>query len=262
MNGKEIASVLAIQLSVFFAASAAALADQCNSEAAGKSGCGAGACGLKPASVSAKAEYKAQTVCPVMGGKINKALYVDVKGHRVYLCCKGCEAAVKKNPEKYLAKIREKGEEPVKLAALKEGKCKTCAAGEFCSPCSRKKAARLVSSKGEKLEKAAVVNTPALAALIKSGVPLVVLDARNVKGDKARQLPGARQLSPKVSGKEAAEVIPTKSTLVVTYCGSVKCPASGHLAKRLEKLGYTNVVEYPQGIKGWTEAGQPVTSVK
>ena len=33
---------------------------------------------------------KAQETCPVMGGKINKSLYADVNGHRVYVCCKGC----------------------------------------------------------------------------------------------------------------------------------------------------------------------------
>ena len=33
---------------------------------------------------------KVQTVCPVMGGVINKDLYVDYKGKRIYFCCPDC----------------------------------------------------------------------------------------------------------------------------------------------------------------------------
>ena len=50
-----------------------------------------------------------QTTCPVMGGKINKELYVDHDGKRVYVCCKGCIAAVKKAPQKYIKKLEAEG---------------------------------------------------------------------------------------------------------------------------------------------------------
>ena len=77
---------------------------------------------------------KAQTTCPVMGGKVNKTLYADVKGYRVYVCCKACIAAVKAEPEKYLAKVREKGETPEPLTCPKcgaaKGSKKCCAAGK------------------------------------------------------------------------------------------------------------------------------------
>ncbi|MCP3964765.1 MAG: hypothetical protein GY750_04735 [Lentisphaerae bacterium] len=52
---------------------------------------------------------KQQTKCPVMGGKINKNLYYDYKGQRIYVCCKGCIAIIKKNPEKYLEKLKKDG---------------------------------------------------------------------------------------------------------------------------------------------------------
>ncbi len=48
-----------------------------------------------------------QLVCPVMGGKINPELYVDVDGRRVYVCCAGCTAAILKEPAKYIAKVDE-----------------------------------------------------------------------------------------------------------------------------------------------------------
>lgn len=46
-----------------------------------------------------------QTVCPVMGGKINKSVFATYKGKKVYFCCAGCETPFLKNPEKYLSKL-------------------------------------------------------------------------------------------------------------------------------------------------------------
>ena len=46
-----------------------------------------------------------QTNCPVMGGAINKELFVEYKGKKVYFCCAGCEEQFEKEPEKYIAKL-------------------------------------------------------------------------------------------------------------------------------------------------------------
>ena len=46
-----------------------------------------------------------QTVCPVMGGAINKEIFAEYNGKKVYFCCSDCVAEFKKNPEKYLAKL-------------------------------------------------------------------------------------------------------------------------------------------------------------
>ena len=58
------------------------------------------------AAQGAKAEaVLAQKTCPVMGGAINKAIFVDHNGRRVYFCCAACVDAFKKDPQKYLAKV-------------------------------------------------------------------------------------------------------------------------------------------------------------
>ena len=57
----------------------------------------------------ANKKVKLQTTCPVMGGKINKKLYVDVNGNRIYICCAGCIAAIKKDPAKYISKLEKAG---------------------------------------------------------------------------------------------------------------------------------------------------------
>jgi len=63
--------------------------------------------------VSAK-ETKQAERCVVMGGKINKDVYVDYKGQRVYFCCAGCIKEFNKDPEKYLKRLRDAGVEPEK----------------------------------------------------------------------------------------------------------------------------------------------------
>ena len=65
-----------------------------------------------------KKELKPQTVCPVMGGKIDKAQYLDHESKRIYICCAGCMGALKKDPAKYIAKMAENGEKPADLQTV------------------------------------------------------------------------------------------------------------------------------------------------
>lgn len=60
-----------------------------------------------------------QTACPVLSGKINRDIYVDYKGERIYFCCKGCDVEFKKDPEKYMKKMREQGVKFEKAPAAK-----------------------------------------------------------------------------------------------------------------------------------------------
>ncbi len=57
----------------------------------------------KPA--EAVAAVVEQTTCPVMGGAINKAIFAEYKGKKVYFCCSPCEEKFNEEPEKYIAKL-------------------------------------------------------------------------------------------------------------------------------------------------------------
>jgi hypothetical protein len=59
---------------------------------------------------TAKKTLAPQTTCPVMGGAINKKLYVDYKGKRIYVCCPGCIGELKADPEKYIKKLEAMGQ--------------------------------------------------------------------------------------------------------------------------------------------------------
>jgi YHS domain-containing protein len=62
---------------------------------------------------------KPQTVCPVLGGKIDKNVYTDYQGKRIYFCCSGCIDEFKKNPAKYLKQMEEQGVTPEKAPGAK-----------------------------------------------------------------------------------------------------------------------------------------------
>jgi YHS domain-containing protein len=50
-----------------------------------------------------------QTVCPIMGNKIDKSISTEYKGQKVYFCCAMCIDTFKKEPEKYLSKLPQFG---------------------------------------------------------------------------------------------------------------------------------------------------------
>lgn len=52
---------------------------------------------------------KAQTTCPVKGEKINKEIFTDHEGKRVYFCCPECVEQFKKEPQKYIKKLEDEG---------------------------------------------------------------------------------------------------------------------------------------------------------
>jgi len=74
-------------------------------------GCNSGAPGSKcgamqtAAPVAQAAQPAEQTTCPVMGGKINRSIYTQYKGQRVYFCCAGCEEKFLSSPETYVSKL-------------------------------------------------------------------------------------------------------------------------------------------------------------
>ena len=50
-----------------------------------------------------------QKTCPVMDGAINKELYTEYKGKKVYFCCPGCKEKFEKEPDKYISKLPQFG---------------------------------------------------------------------------------------------------------------------------------------------------------
>ncbi|MEJ5329005.1 MAG: YHS domain-containing protein [Desulfobaccales bacterium] len=60
-----------------------------------------------------------QILCPVMGAQVNRGIYVDYQGQRIYFCCAACIDLFKKNPEKYLQEMKKAGVSPEKAPSDK-----------------------------------------------------------------------------------------------------------------------------------------------
>jgi hypothetical protein len=71
-------------------------------------------------SVALLAESAPQTVCPVMGGKINPKQHVDVEGYRIYVCCGGCIAPIQADPQNFIKKMKADGVDLEKTPTKKD----------------------------------------------------------------------------------------------------------------------------------------------
>ena len=82
----------------------------------------------------------------------------------------------------------------------------------------------------------------------------IFVDARN---DLGLSIPGSIWLNVNSTDKEIAAGLPDKSVKIVTYADDSSSNAESLMAAHLKQLGYTNVVEYPAGLQGWINAGNP-----
>ena len=46
-----------------------------------------------------------QTLCPVMGNPIDKTVFTEYQGKKVYFCCPSCIETFNKNPQEYISKL-------------------------------------------------------------------------------------------------------------------------------------------------------------
>ena len=103
------------------------------------------------------------------------------------------------------------------------------------------------------------IHTGALKDWYDQGKNIIVLDARAKESFNEAHLMNSKSLPYDARDKEIQNIIPSKDTVVVTYCWNEGCPISEVLADRLSALGYKNVYKYPEGIEEWTSKGYPVS---
>ncbi|KMQ49869.1 hypothetical protein CHISP_3222 [Chitinispirillum alkaliphilum] len=64
--------------------------------------------------------YSAQQTCPVMGGEINREMYAEQDGKRIYVCCPGCIETIEQNFQKHVNILKESGQKPEVLGETAE----------------------------------------------------------------------------------------------------------------------------------------------
>ena len=107
----------------------------------------------------------------------------------------------------------------------------------------------------------ATITRTELEALLTKG-DVVVIDALPASYYDQVHLPGALNLVESDVERHAPTLLPDVNATIVTYCSNEACGNSQAVANRLERLGYTAVRKYPEGIQGWVAAGNPTESTQ
>jgi rhodanese-related sulfurtransferase len=88
-----------------------------------------------------------------------------------------------------------------------------------------------------------------------SGEDYVLLDALPEESYASGHIEGAESFPvDEINAETAAERL-SKSDNIIVYCGSFSCAASTKAARKLQSLGYENVLDYKGGLKDWQERG-------
>ena len=96
-----------------------------------------------------------------------------------------------------------------------------------------------------------------LKSWIDSEKKITVIYARDVKDYKRGHIAGAISLMNKDVEKRKNKIINFIQPVVV-YSNDENCPASGIVAKKIEKIGLKEVYNYNPSYKDWIEKGYPV----
>lgn len=105
----------------------------------------------------------------------------------------------------------------------------------------------------------ALITRTELEDLLATG-EVVLVDALPESYYAQAHLPGAINLVESDVDALAPQLLPNKDASIVTYCSNEACGNSQAVANRLERLGYTNVRKYREGIQDWSEAGNRIES--
>ena len=98
-----------------------------------------------------------------------------------------------------------------------------------------------------------------LKRLIDSSEDVTVVETLEPDSFKEYHLPGAINVPNDDTFEQSIEeAVPQKDRQVVVYCADTKCGSSADAAKKMETLGYTNVMDYDAGKADWKEAGLPI----
>jgi len=87
---------------------------------------------------------------------------------------------------------------------------------------------------------------------------VMIIDARpRARMYDVGHIPGAVSIPDREFDQHVNVLPKDKNTLLIFYCGGVKCGKSHASAFMAEKLGYTNIAVYAAGYPDWLQAGNP-----
>ncbi len=104
-----------------------------------------------------------------------------------------------------------------------------------------------------------IINHTQLKAILDTNPKdIQVIDARNPEEFEDVHIPAAVNIPQKKFDQYAHLLPEDKTTRLVFYCNGVKCGKSKKAAVLADKMGYTNLFVFSQGMPVWEEVGYPI----
>ena len=90
---------------------------------------------------------------------------------------------------------------------------------------------------------------------IDSGEDFKLVDVLGTQSFKWKHIPTSKDIDVDELEERAPKELADKNEEIIVYCASKTCQASPNAAKKLKKMGYTNIVHFEEGLAGWQDAG-------
>ncbi len=113
---------------------------------------------------------------------------------------------------------------------------------------------------GESSPQSRVIKFAELTAIIDSGEPYTLIDARIEESYRDGHIPTAISIPGYLFNRDEdiAALPADRNRVLITYCSSGHCGVADFVGERLLDRGYRRVFIYEEGVDGWRAHGQPL----
>jgi len=100
------------------------------------------------------------------------------------------------------------------------------------------------------------ITTEELKEKLDDGDDFILVNVLSEEQFRKEHIPNSINIPLGEIGRRRDELDPNKE--IIVYCKNFECEASPKAAKKLEKLGFEDVVDYEGGIEEWKKQDHPI----
>jgi len=107
-------------------------------------------------------------------------------------------------------------------------------------------------------QKVKFISKEELFEMMENKEDIIVVEVLPKEDYDAGHIPFAINIPVNLLDTQALALLPRKDQRIVVYCSSFICTASTGAARKLQSMGYTNVLDYKGGKQDWSRADLPL----
>ena len=108
-------------------------------------------------------------------------------------------------------------------------------------------------------QKIKIISKEQLFELMENKEKFKLVEVLDESSYKEGHLPFSINVPVNKIAEQASELLPDKNEKIVVYCSNFICTASTGATRKLQSMGYTDVLDYKGGKEDWEKAGLPLT---